>query len=181
MRSSLIFFEYLNDDDIAWICQVSRKQAISIDQVVMASGKPNQTIYILLEGKCRVETVEGRPLDVLSRGDILGEVSFVDRRKTAAQVRAETDVVLAQLDEDVLGKKLVGDPMFAVRFYRGVASVLAFRLRLNLQTAISKDSDLLSRAHEFVGEIDVVDLDETAKAGARFSYLLSRLLEPGAQ
>lgn len=176
MRSSLIFFQYLNDDDIAWICQVSRKLAITSGQVVIASGKPNQTIYILLEGKCRVETAEGRRLDVLSSGDILGEVSFVDRRKTTAQVTADTDVVLAQLDEVVLGNKLVGDPMFAARFYRGIASVLAFRLRRNLQTAISKDSDVLSSAQEFVGEIDVVDLDETAKAGARLSYLLSRLL-----
>lgn len=176
MRSSLIFFQYLNDDDIAWICQVSRKQAIASEQVVIASGKPNQTIYILLEGKCRVETAEGRRLDVLSSGDIVGEVSFVDRRKTTAQVTADTHLVLAELDEEVLGKKLLGDPMFAARFYRGVASVLAFRLRRNLQTAISKDSNVLSSSHEFVGEIDAVDLDETAKAGARLSYLLSRLL-----
>ena len=176
MRSSLIFFASLNDEDIAWICQASRKLAIASAQVVMASGKTNQTIYILLEGKCRVETAEGRRLDMLSSGDIIGEVSFVDRRKTTAQVTADTPVVLAQLDEEVLGIKLAGDPQFAARFYRGVASVLAFRLRRNLQTAISKDSDVLSSAYEFVGEIDAVDLDATAKAGARLSYLLSRLL-----
>lgn len=115
-------------------------------------------------------------MDVLSSGDIFGEVSFVDRRKTTAQVTAETDVALAELNEEVLVNKLASDSMFAARFYRGVASVLAFRLRRNLQTAISKDSDVLSSAQEFVGEIDVVDLDETAKAGARLSYLLSRLL-----
>ena len=176
MRSSLIFFEYLNDDDIAWICQASRKVVIASAQVVLASGKPNQTIYILLEGKCRTETPEGQRVDVLSSGDIIGEVSFVDRRKTTAQVTADTHVVLAQLDEEVLGNKLAGAPQFAARFYRGVASVLAFRLRRNMQTAISKDSDVLSNAHEFVGEIDAVDLDTTAKAGGRLSYLLSRLL-----
>ena len=176
MRSSLIFFEYLNDDDIAWICQASRKVVIASAQVVLASGKPNQTIYILLEGKCRTETPEGQRVDVLSSGDIIGEVSFVDRRKTTAQVTADTHVVLAQLDEEVLGNKLAGAPQFAARFYRGVASVLAFRLRRNMQTAISKDSDVLSNAHEFVGEIDAVDLDTTAKAGVRLSYLLSRLL-----
>lgn len=176
MRSSLIFFEYLNDDDIAWICQVSRKLPMSRAQVVIASGQPNQSIYILLEGKCRVETAQGLRLDVLSSGDIIGEVSFVDRRKTTAQVTADTPVVLAQLDEDVLGNKLAGDPQFAARFYRGVASVLAFRLRRNMQTAISKDSDVLSSAYEFAGEIDAVDLDTTAKAGARLSYLLSRLM-----
>ena len=116
MRSSLIFFEYLNDDDIAWVCQVSRKLSIARAQVVMACGQPNQSIYILLEGKCRVETAQGLRLDVLSSGDIIGEVSFVDRRKTTAQVTADTPVVLAQLDEDVLGNKLAGDPQIAARF-----------------------------------------------------------------
>ena len=43
MRSSLIFFEYLNDDDIAWICQVSRKLPMSRAQVVIASGQLGQT------------------------------------------------------------------------------------------------------------------------------------------
>lgn len=176
MRSSLIFFAYLNDHDVAWLCQACRKVEIASRQVVVKSGEPNQTIYILLEGKCQVETAEGRRLDVLSSGDIIGEVSFVDGRKTTVQVTAAANVVLARLDEEVLGDKLDNDPQFASRFYRGVASVLAFRLRLNLQTAISSDSDVLSSAHEFVGEIDAVDLDATAKSSARLSYLLSRLL-----
>lgn len=176
MRSSLIIFEYLNDDDIVWIHRACRKVDITSRKVVIESGKPNQAIYILLEGKCRVETAEGRVLDVLSSGDLVGEVSFVDRRKTTMRVTADSNVVLACLDGEVLSAKLASDAPFAARFYRGVSSVLAFRLRRNLQTALSKGSDVLSGAHEFVGEIDAVDLDVTAKAGARLSYLLSRLL-----
>ena len=57
-----------------------------------------------------------------------------------------------------------------------VASVLAFRLRRNLQVAISGDVNVLDSAQEFAGEIDAVDLDATAKAGARLSYLLKKLL-----
>ena len=176
MRSSLIIFEYLNDNDIVWIHQACRKVDIASRKVVIESGKPNQDIYILLEGKCRVEADDGRALDVLISGDIVGEVSFVDRRKTTMRVTADSNAVLACLDGEVLSAKLASDAPFAARFYRGIASVLAFRLRRNLQTAFSKGSDVLSGAYEFVGEIDAVDLDVTAKAGERLSYVLSRLM-----
>jgi CRP/FNR family transcriptional regulator, cyclic AMP receptor protein len=73
-------------------------------------------------------------------------------------------------------EKIETDTGFAARFYMAVASVLAFRLRRNLQVAISGDVNVLDNSLEFAGEIDAVDLDATAKAGARLSYLLSQLL-----
>jgi CRP-like cAMP-binding protein len=106
----------------------------------------------------------------------MGEVSFVDQRKTTARISAKTDVVVAVLEEDVLLEKLQDNTAFAARFYKAVASVLAFRLRRNLQVAIDSNADVLSSRQEFVGEIDVVDLNSTAKAGARLSYLLAHLL-----
>ena len=83
---------------------------------------------------------------------------------------------VAVLDEDVLTDKIEADTAFAARFFSAVASVLAFRLRRNLQVAISGDVNVLDREQEFAGEIDAVDLDATAKAGARLSYLLQKLL-----
>lgn len=72
--------------------------------------------------------------------------------------------------------KLDSDPLFATRFYRGVASVLAFRLRSNLQLVRDKGSSMLSSKQEFVGEVDPVDLNASAKAGARLSYFLNRFI-----
>ena len=176
MRSSLIIFDNLEEDDVAWIQQSCHKMKFAQGEVLIDSGKVNRSIYLLLEGKCQVSAPDGRPLDTLNAGDIMGEVSFVDRRRTTARVSADTDVTVALLDEDVLNEKIQSDTAFAARFYMAVASVLAFRLRRNLQVAISKDVNVMSSSQEFAGEIDDVDLDATAKAGARLSYLLSRLL-----
>jgi CRP/FNR family transcriptional regulator, cyclic AMP receptor protein len=176
MRSSLIIFENLDEDDVAWIHQACRKAEHVAGAVLIESGKVNRHVYLLLDGRCQVSAPDGRALDTLNAGDIMGEVSFVDKRKTVARVTAQTPVVVAVLDEDVLNEKLHEDTAFAARFYMAVASVLAFRLRRNLQVAISGDVNVLDSAQEFAGEIDSVDLDATAKAGARLSYLLRQLL-----
>lgn len=176
MRSSLIIFENLDEADVAWIHHSCHKVSHPAGDTLVECGKSNRAISLLLRGRCQVFAADGRLLDTLSPGDMMGEISFVDRRKTTARISAETDVVVAVLDEDVLQEKLQADTRFAARFYMAVASVLAFRLRRNLQVAISADVDVLSSTQEFVGEIDVVDLDSTAKAGARLSYLLAHLL-----
>ncbi|MSP81057.1 MAG: cyclic nucleotide-binding domain-containing protein [Rhodospirillales bacterium] len=177
MRSSLIFFDHLNDDDMSWIHQSSRRVELTVNDIVIDVGLTNQTIFILLKGTCKVEASDGRRLEGLSSGDIIGEVSFVDRRKTLARVIAGSNVVLASLDEATLNAKLASDPLFASRFYRGVASVLSYRLRSNLQTAIGKERNILSSTQAFEDEIDDLDLDATAKAGARLAYLIGHLRE----
>jgi CRP/FNR family transcriptional regulator, cyclic AMP receptor protein len=176
MRSSLIMFENLDEDDVAWIHQACRKLNVAKGEILIDAGTVNRDVYILLDGRCRVTARDGQALDMLNAGDIMGEVSFVDRRKTTARITADTDVVVAVIQEDRLMEKIEADTGFAARFYMAVASVLAFRLRRNLQVAISGDVNVLDSSQEFAGEIDAVDLDATAKAGARLSYLLSQLL-----
>lgn len=176
MRSSLIIFDNLDEDDVAWIHQACRKLTVPQGEVLIDSGKVNRSVYLLLDGRCRVNAPDGRPLGTLNAGDIMGEVSFVDKRKTVARITTDTAAVVAVLKEDVLLEKIETDPAFAARFYMAVASVLAFRLRRNLQVAISGEVNVLDSEQEFAGEIDAVDLDATAKAGARLSYLLKQLL-----
>ena len=176
MRSSLIFFECLDDADLAWIHQACTKIELAATKVLVQIGSVNTDVYILLAGKCKVDGADGRLLTPINAGDIIGEVSFVDKRKTLARVSAESNIVVARLDGDMLTAKLDSDPLFATRFYRGVASVLAFRLRSNLQLVRDKGSSMLSSKQEFAGEVDPVDLNASAKAGARLSYFLNRFI-----
>lgn len=175
MRSSLIIFENLDEDDVAWICQACQKQKIAQGEVLIECGIINRDVYLLLDGRCTVYGLDGRQLDTLSAGDIMGEISFVDQRKTTARITADNDALVAVLTHDVLTDKLESDIGFAARFYKAVASVMAYRLRCNLQAAISVGVNVFDSAQELAGEIDTVDLDSTAKAGARLFYLLNRL------
>lgn len=176
MRSSLIFLGYLDDSDVAWLRQAGDRVTRAPGELVIDSGIVNHDIFLVLDGKCQVQAPNGMRLDAIHNGDLIGEVSYVDKRRTTARVSAESAVVLAHFSGQVLGDKLAADPAFAARFYRGVASVLAYRLRRNMQIAITGKVDVLEDAGtEYAGEIDPTDLDMTAKAGARLTYLLQAL------
>lgn len=177
MRSSLIFLSFLNDADVAWIVQVCRKRNLSPGEVLIERGGVNKDIYLLLEGKCSITAANNLPLGEMVSGDLIGEVSYVDERRTTAQVSAQSSVVLAHLSAQVLDGKMQADLGFASRFYRGVASVLAFRLRRNLQVTITQQSNLLSSSEEFESEIDSKDLDTTARSGARLDFMLKALID----
>ena len=176
MRSSLIFLSFLNDADVAWIVQVCRKRNLSPGEVLIERGAVNKDIYLLLEGKCSITAANNLSLGEVVSGDLIGEVSYVDERRTNAQVRAQSSVVLAHLSALVLNGKMQADLGFASRFYQGVASVLAFRLRRNLQATFDQKSNLLSSSEEFESEIDSKDLDTTARSGARLDFMLKALI-----
>lgn len=84
-------------------------------RVVLQEGARNLgKIYIILDGqialtKQGVSPVEPRPmsyeLDVLRRGDIFGEVSFVDGKPSPVSFMAKTDVTLAVVDLSAAHRK----------------------------------------------------------------------------
>ncbi len=177
MRSSLIFLAHLDDADIAWMQTVCRKRPMSSDEDVIASGVVNHDLYLLIAGTCRVAAPDGRALDTLHVGDIIGEVSFVDGRLTTARAHVSADggAVLAHFSAQVMQERLATDLGFASRFYRGIASVLAYRLRRNLQFALGVGIDVLDSDKTYAGEVDPADLEVTALAGARLNHLIKAL------
>jgi len=176
MRSSLIMFDELNDDDVSVLINSCEKLHFKANDVVIDYGQKGKGVFIILQGQCRIETAGGKYLDTLQSGDIVGEVSFVDQRNTVAKVIALGDLATAVVYEDVLRDWIRNDSDFASRFYLGVARTLAYRLRLNMQVALHKGADVFASEKEFSNQIDVDDLDAMTIAGTRLAYLLKRLL-----
>jgi len=176
MRSSLIMFDELNDNDVAVLIENCEKLQFKAHDLLIDHGQKGSGIFILLQGQCRVETTDGQLLDTLQSGDIVGEVSFVDQRNTVARVIALGDLSAAMIQEDLLRAWIKRDPAFGARFYLGVARTLAYRLRLNMQVALSKNANVFASEKEFSHQIDVDDLDAMTIAGTRLAYLLKRLL-----
>jgi len=176
MRSSLIMFDELNDNDVAVLIENCEKLQFKAHDLLIDHGQKSSGIFVLLQGQCRVETTDGQLLDTLQSGDIVGEVSFVDQRNTVARVIALGDLSAAVIQEDLLRAWIKRDPAFGARFYLGVARTLAYRLRLNMQVALSKNANVFASEKEFSHQIDVNDLDAMTIAGTRLAYLLKRLL-----
>jgi CRP-like cAMP-binding protein len=97
-------------------------------------------------------------------GECLGEVSLVDTRPASATVTAVEPTRALWLDGEVLRHRFEADPGFAARCFRGLAILLANRLREATATPEQMDDALL---------LDETMMDGIARAGERFRLLQS--------
>ncbi len=72
-------------------------------EVLLYSGKENHYLYLLLSGQLDVHLkLELDPIAVLEPGEVVGELSVIDRQKTSAHVVAGEDSRVMQFDETTL-------------------------------------------------------------------------------
>ena len=175
MKSSLIMFENLNDGDIALLIKASQKIILNSGDTIVEYGQSYMGVFIILEGQCKVMTDTGIQLDILDAGDILGEVSYIEGRTTLARVVSIGNLSAAFIECSVLDALIAREVFFASRFYLGVARVLAYRLRLNMQAIISKNTNIFDSSAELKNELDLTHLDSLTVAGARLSYFINAM------
>jgi bacteriocin-type transport-associated protein len=179
MRKVLYILSELADEDVDWLMRHGVRETHPADAVLIVEGRRIDVLYILLDGRLRVtlDALGGREVAVLQRGEILGELSFLDSRPPSATVTALDEVSVLSVRRDALAEKLQSDSGFAARFYRALGVFLASRLRstqLRLgYGAADASAGVASAAAE--DEIDPELLDGLALAGARFDWMLKRL------
>jgi CRP/FNR family cyclic AMP-dependent transcriptional regulator len=163
MRTALYLFAALNEGDIGWLARAGAVQRFAPDAALIRRGEVLDALLILLDGSVRVATAGGAPAPVRRAGECLGEVSLIDTRPASTDVVAVEPVQALRVSGDALRRKLAIDPGFAARFWRGLAILLANRLR------------------ETAGDdVEAVTLDDTmlgamARAGDGFLLLLEYL------
>ncbi|MBD2385850.1 cyclic nucleotide-binding domain-containing protein [Cylindrospermum sp. FACHB-282] len=186
LRKVLFVFAILNDGDIDWMIAQGKSQKVSAGTVLIEQGKPVEAVYILLDGTLGIfvssqqgETAQ-KEIAKSVKGEILGEMSFVETGIASATVKASEFSVLLALPQSILADKLKQDTGFMARFYRAIAVVLVDRLRDRLfrrgfgKLAYKLDQ-LLAEDIEVEDELNLDILDNTALAGARFDWMIKRL------
>ncbi len=179
MRSALYILGELTDTDVEWMLAQGEHTHCPQDTVLVQEGDTIEALYILLEGELSVSaktTTAERELGRMAIGSIVGEVSFVDNRPTAATVKTLNDSLLLAIPRAVLKRKLESDSGFAARFYRAVALSLAYRLRdtVALFTTDHEDGALSEQERE-EDKLGLEVLDTVYLAGQRFDRILRRL------
>jgi CRP-like cAMP-binding protein len=159
MRAVLQIFVALADTDMRWMAEHGSLRALTPGQTLISRGEQSNGLLIILSGSAAVET-GGKTL-IRRAGECLGEVSLVDTRPASVNVTAAEPMRALWLDGATLRRRFDADPGFAARCYRGLAILLANRLRE--ATADSDDASML----------DDTLLDGVARAGERFQLLLS--------
>jgi len=92
--------------------------------VIITEGEEGHHMYVVMEGEVSI-TLKSKLLATARQGEIVGEMSMVSSNLRSATVTAETDCVLASIDQGSFEALLKHVPEFALH----VMDVLAGRLQ----------------------------------------------------
>ncbi len=179
MRKVLYILGQLDDRDIEWMAQIGRQRRLAPGEALIEEGKDTPEIFIVLDGQVDVVVHGVGTVASLGSGEILGEMSFVDRAPPSATVSASEPTQVLALDKSRMEERLRSNPGFAGRFYRALAILLADRLRGTV--ARQKTVVAVRAAAIEEDELDETVLDGVSMAGIRFQQMLRALQGAGMQ
>lgn len=120
------------------------------DEVLIHAGQENQFLYLLLSGSLRIHLqLDDDPITVLERGEVVGELSLIDRQLTAAYVVANDHCRLMVFDEKTMWCLVDASPVA-----RNLLFLLARRLRHG--DALILTSQQLQREYEHYATTDAL-------------------------
>jgi len=175
MRKVLIILGQLRDQDVEWMARSGVKHEIANEKILIEQGVRSDNIFILLEGKLRIEDKKLGVIARLGSGEIVGEMSFVDDAPPSATVVADGGCTVLRLSHEAVMRRAQEDPGFGMRIYKALCFFLADRLRGTVRrfgygTEASLDTDDLLE-----DELDENLLDNVSLAGERFDRMLKLL------
>lgn len=177
MRKVLFILGELSEQDLDWL--ITRGSPINIERgsSIIIQGRPVDSMFIVLGGRFSVflKGHEDKPMAVLGQGEIVGEMSLVDKGPPSATVCALEDSRVLAIGRNELEEKLRADVGFAARFYRALAVFLSDRMRSTFKTLGYGNSPSLEEDVHESDEVDPGLLDKIALAGLRFETMLRRL------
>ncbi|MDC0742072.1 cyclic nucleotide-binding domain-containing protein [Polyangium mundeleinium] len=119
---------FLGDQDIELLLRSSQRRHVVRGETIVREGQSPEAIFLVQEGFISVRA-GGVTVGYFGPGQILGEISFLERRSASATVVAEGDAVLNRIDNADLEALLSAHPDLAARFYRSLAVSLSRRVR----------------------------------------------------
>jgi len=176
MKKILYIFGEMDDRDVSWLSKHGEAVTVEKGQVLVERGVALDHLFLLLEGELNVELSAGNTVAV-GPGEVIGELSFVDRRPPSATVLAAMDSRVLSVDKKMLEAKLAEDPAFAANFYKALAVFLSTRLRGTVGRLGYGEGDEGDYEED---EIDLNELTNTQLGGERFDRLLKEVRSPTA-
>ncbi len=143
-----VILQELNNSDIDWLIATGQQQEVSADTVLMKEGKTFNNFYLILEGEATATlsqdnsnplahafaSLEGGTIPEveimrLTRGEIVGENTFIGFNSTAIGVKTLSKGLVLSIPLPKMNQKLSEDKGFAARFHRAIAIIYLNRLQ----------------------------------------------------
>ena len=119
----------LSDADMLWLLSVGKLRRLRDGEVLVAAGKPVDDLFFVTSGQLVVRLPDGTNVAHLIQGDVVGEMSFVERHSPLVTVAAEAPTEMLAIPRRLILERFEQEPVFAARFYRALAVFLSERLR----------------------------------------------------
>lgn len=161
MRNARYIAAGLSDADMLWLLSVGKLRRLAPGERLVAAGKTVNDLFFVIAGELAVKLDDGTVVAHLHEGDVVGEMSFVERHSPLVSVVAEGPAEMLVIARKLILDRFEQEPVFAARFYRALAVFLSERLRETTAAVRAASEDL---RHE--------KADKAARA--RFSRLFRR-------
>jgi bacteriocin-type transport-associated protein len=175
MKKILFILGKLNNDDLDWMLKKSRKKTIYPGTILIHEGQTIDALYIVLSGtlSISIESLDNKELAMISTGEVVGEISFIDTRPPLATVKAIEECQVLAIPRLQLTAKIQQDMGFASRFYHAISLCLAARMRGTVRR-LGYGLELEESAVE-QEDLDPIVLENMQLAQAKFDWLMDCL------
>jgi len=92
-------------------------------ETIFAEGSFGDIMYVVLDGEITLQ-IDGVDFEVISSGDILGEMALIDAKERSTTAIAKSDCSLAPIDEKHFLFLVQQTPFFALHVMRELVSRL---------------------------------------------------------
>ncbi len=181
MRKVLVILGQLQDPDVEWMARTGVKRTFKDGATIIEEGISGEKLFILLDGRLRIEDSKIGTIASLGTGEIVGEMSFVDDAPPSASVVADGDCSVLELSHASLEARMEAEPAFGKRLYKALCFFLADRLRGTVQRFGYGQVGSLSSDDVLEDELDERLLDMVSIAGERFDRMLRTLASARAE
>lgn len=176
MRKVLFILGQLQDEDIEWMISVGSKKAMQAGTVMIEANRPVGYLYFVLSGTFAIKMPGGASIATLQKGEILGEMSFVEASPPVVSVVAVENASVLSIPHDAIRERMDDNPAFAARMYRAIALFLSDRLRKTMgQLGYGKAEEMDSHEPLKEDELDMEVLGHLHLAGERFERILKKM------
>ena len=111
--AALSLLSDLRSKDIDWILSNSELRTVLANTVLVREEEPSDSIFLVSDGLFEVyvfaNSASQRKINQLGPGEVIGEVSWLDRKPISASVRAIESSSVIAINTDTLDRKLNED------------------------------------------------------------------------
>ena len=123
-------FAPFEDDHLRYLLQISKIRTYRAQESIIHEGNVDFWIYFLIYGAVKITKADKEITIIKRKGDVFGEMRFIDSTPRFASVKAIEDTACLAVDINYIDK-LTDDDKAASRYilYRIASEILAERLR----------------------------------------------------